>query len=128
MFVESTNARAGEYVEYEIVIKNNSNSTINNIVIYDPIPSPLMYVNGSTKINGMTNVDGIATSGIAVGRLNSQQSITISLQAYLYGNTSVYSMLLNKVQVRSDNYSEVVDSASVLVNAIYGSEHIETGP
>ncbi|MDD4123185.1 MAG: hypothetical protein PHO23_03165 [Candidatus Pacebacteria bacterium] len=128
MFVESTNARSGEYVEYEIVIRNNSNSTIQNVVVYDPIPTPLMYVTGSTKINGITNVDGIATSGIILGTLKPQQTVTINLNAYLYSNTNVYSMLLNKVQVRSNNYSEVIDSASVVVNAMYGSGYIETGP
>ncbi|MDP2647910.1 MAG: hypothetical protein Q8P35_01565, partial [Candidatus Yanofskybacteria bacterium] len=43
----------GDTVEFVIRVRNNSNSTLNNVIVADVLPGGLTYVNGTTTINGI---------------------------------------------------------------------------
>lgn len=73
-WADTTDAKVGDEVEYNIYFQNNSNEQVNNVMIRDVLPSNVEYVKGSTKIYSTIypnwakiDSDDITTSGINIG-------------------------------------------------------------
>ena len=80
-FFDSVNADPGEEVEFSIQLNSVGNKSVNNVRVWDSLPSDLTYISGSTTVNGSYRSDGIVSGGIYVGTINSGQSIDIRFKA-----------------------------------------------
>ncbi|MFH1429083.1 MAG: hypothetical protein ABIH39_04990, partial [Candidatus Margulisiibacteriota bacterium] len=78
----SINANSGDTVEFIIRIyvggsNNYYYNNINNIRVYDLLPSGLSYISGSTTIDGNYTSDGIMGGGLYIGSRNQGSTVTI---------------------------------------------------
>ena len=80
-FFDSVNADPGKEVEFSIQLNSVGNKSVNNVRVWDSLPSDLTYISGSTTVNGSYRSDGIVSGGIYVGTINSGQSIDIRFKA-----------------------------------------------
>ncbi|MBQ8156907.1 DUF11 domain-containing protein [Candidatus Saccharibacteria bacterium] len=122
---EQVEAKAGDTVRYRIHFVNTGNTTMQNVVIRDILPTGLNYVNGTTQIfntahpKGVTLSDKIVTdSGINIGDYAAQGG------AWIYFNATVdksvsdkcnNSLLRNVVQANGGSGTKE-DTADVLVD------------
>jgi uncharacterized repeat protein (TIGR01451 family) len=66
----------------EFIIRIDTTGYQNNVRVYDILPSQLVYISGSTKINNSPAYDGVTSSdGILVGNVNDNQEIIVSFLA-----------------------------------------------
>lgn len=73
-WADTTDAKVGDEIEYNIYFQNNSNVQVNDVMIRDVLPENVEYVKGSTKIYSTVHPnwaniaeDDITTSGINIG-------------------------------------------------------------
>jgi uncharacterized repeat protein (TIGR01451 family) len=73
-FNDTTNAKVGDIVEYQILYKNTSSTAVENVVVKDVLPNNMEYIAGTTKLYNASNQDGIintndtiTTDGINIG-------------------------------------------------------------
>ena len=73
-FVESVEAKVGDYVEYQIEYKNVSGSKVDDVMIRDVLPTNMEYVKGTTRLYNsnyqdgvLLNDDTVTTDGINIG-------------------------------------------------------------
>lgn len=77
----STNfATLGDTITFTSSVTNTGNTTANNIVFTDTMPNGTTFVPNSFKINGVTVPNANPQTGINVGNLNANASITLSFQ------------------------------------------------
>jgi uncharacterized repeat protein (TIGR01451 family) len=123
-----TTGSYNDTIEYTLRIRNVSSGSINNVIVYDPIPSTLTYVPGSSALNGYAVGDGITSNGLNIGTLSANQEATVRLFAKI--NTSYAQSIINTGQVRGDNVS-TVNSQPVQINMssgiVLGALTVRTG-
>jgi len=123
---ESVNASNNDRLGFQIQVQNIGNVALNNIFIYDTLPSYVSYISGSTRVDGNFQSDGLVSGGINIGSLSAGSSKTITFETEI--NSSVYSnqTLTNYAYARADQVSERSDTATVYVNQqiIQGSLNI----
>ncbi|MBU6447474.1 DUF11 domain-containing protein, partial [Patescibacteria group bacterium] len=68
-FAESVNANQGDRVGYQITITAN-NGPVNNVVVYENMPSYLNYVSGSARLNGNYFTDSFILGSTNIGSLS----------------------------------------------------------
>ncbi|PFC90107.1 cell surface protein [Bacillus anthracis] len=76
----TTFATIGDTITFTSVITNLGNTTANNIVFTDSIPTGTTFVPNSLKINGVTVPNTNPQNGINIGNLNANASVTLSFQ------------------------------------------------
>lgn len=76
----TTFATIGDTITFTSVITNIGNTTANNIVFTDSIPTGTTFVPNSLKINGVTVPNTNPQNGINIGNLNANASVTLSFQ------------------------------------------------
>lgn len=65
---DNTTPKPGETITYTITVKNtHATASVNNVTITDPVPNYTDYVNGSTRLNGITVAGDGATSPLIAG-------------------------------------------------------------
>ena len=122
---EEVKAKSGDTVRYRIHFVNSGNTTMQNVVIRDILPTGLTYVKGTTQIfntkhpNGVTLSDNIVTdNGINIGDYASKGG------AWIYFNATVdkavsekcnNTLLRNVVQANGGSGTKE-DTADVLVD------------
>ncbi|KKR22700.1 MAG: hypothetical protein UT53_C0035G0006 [Candidatus Yanofskybacteria bacterium GW2011_GWD2_39_48] len=118
---ETVNANTGDQVEFTIRVGTNSNynNSINNLRVYDDLPSGLRYISGSTTVDGSYYGDGLVSGGINLGYRNGNYgTIVVKFRAsvdnigyYQYGTST----LINTARATADNTNSVSDTASVYI-------------
>jgi uncharacterized repeat protein (TIGR01451 family) len=84
-WVETNHVKLGDTITYRIIVTNTGDRDHNNLVVNDVIPVYTRYINGSTKVNGVTVTDGITESGINLGMLKRGASTTIIFRVKTVG-------------------------------------------
>ncbi|NEZ47734.1 DUF11 domain-containing protein [Clostridium niameyense] len=59
----------GDTVQYTINVTNNSNVTVNNVLITDVLPNGLSFSNNSVSVDGSNNSSNIVTTGVSLGTM-----------------------------------------------------------
>ena len=122
------NAKQGDVVEFYLLISNiHATKYANNTIVIDRLPAPLSYYVNTTKIDGVQNVDGIATVGINLGTFKPGDKKIITFQA-IANQTGTYYTITNTAEVKADDVTTVSDSATVTYSAVLGASTIATGP
>lgn len=112
----SVNANPGDKVEFTLRVNSSSNSqTVNNVRVWDILPSGLTYVPGSTRVDGSWQNDGVVSGGINLGSLYQSQAKNIIFDATVNSGLNTQT-LSNWVYVSADNVSQQSSMAQVLVN------------
>lgn len=68
----------GEILIYSVVVTNTSNVAVNNVVVSDPIPTGGAFVSGSVIVNGSSVPAANPNTGITVGVIAPNSSVTIT--------------------------------------------------
>ncbi|MEC1980268.1 cell surface protein [Bacillus cereus] len=76
----TTFATIGDTITFTSVVTNTGNTTANNIIFTDSIPSGTTFVPNSFKINGVTVPNTNPQNSIHIGNLNANASVTLSFQ------------------------------------------------
>jgi uncharacterized repeat protein (TIGR01451 family) len=113
-FVETVEARKGEQVEFKIVITNTSNLTANNVTLRDNLPSQLLFVGGSLKINNSNSTLPIFATDGGLGNLPAGQSITALFRVTAQDVTS-HTTVTNVAHAKATNAAPVTDAAQVVL-------------
>ncbi len=104
-FVETTNAKEGDIVEYRVVITTTGNGGQTNIIATDSLATRLEFTSGDDL-----------RSGLNIGDLSANQTRTLTYQARILGSTAT--TITNTARVKSDQVTEKTDTATVKVLAI----------
>ncbi len=87
---ETLKAKAGDTVRYRIHVKNTGNTTLDNLVVRDILPTGLTYVKGSTTIVNTAHPKGVALSdGIVTDKGINLGQYAAGAGAWLYFNATV---------------------------------------
>ena len=73
-YVKSNQAKPGDTLEYDVLVKNTGDGTAKNLYMTDAIPAGVSYVSGSTTVGGVVVANGITGDGISLGDLAPGQS------------------------------------------------------
>ncbi|MGL4849982.1 MAG: hypothetical protein ACRC28_13860 [Clostridium sp.] len=68
--------KIGDIYTYKIILRNDGNSSANNVKIVDTLPDGVSFVENSLKINGNPTTGSIA-DGVSIGNINKNSSATI---------------------------------------------------
>ncbi len=126
----SVSARAGDEVEFSLIVTAPTNTTLSNVNVQDYLPAGLQYVYGSTVVNN-TPITGSVVSGVNVGTLANGQQVVIRLLADVTTGAANGQTFVNVASVRADNYGTVNSNQVVVTvngNIIAKALHIPTGP
>ena len=58
-------AKRGEIIHYTLSIDNPNDSIIENVLLLDSLPSSLSYINGSARLNQITNITANTSNGLS---------------------------------------------------------------
>jgi uncharacterized repeat protein (TIGR01451 family)/fimbrial isopeptide formation D2 family protein len=80
--INGGNLAAGETVEFTLTIRNIGTTNATNVVITDVIPGTLVYVSGTTTLEGLSRADlsgstPLLTPGLNIGTLTPGETVTI---------------------------------------------------
>ncbi len=125
----SANASNGDRLIFTIQISTlNSNQQVNNVRVWDSLPSGLTFVSGTARLDGVFVSDALVSIGINLGTLVGNQTRTITFEATvgpiaLAGQTSIYygytgQTLVNYAYVTGDNVPQQSASAQVIISQI----------
>ncbi|NIK71637.1 DUF11 domain-containing protein [Paenibacillus sp. BK720] len=96
--VNVTDVAVGETLTYTSVIANNGTEAVTNVTLTDVLPSGAAFVAGSVTIGGTPNATANPATGIAVGTVAANSSVTVSLQA-LVSSMPASAQLVNRSNV-----------------------------
>lgn len=131
---DSVEARPGDLLAYLITVKNEGNTTLNNLVVRDNLPPRLDYIEGSARLingnhpaPGMIASDNVIAGGTIIGnyapgtiayvRFNARVPLTMpDYTCYNFDNVGV---------TKADGLGEYYDTASARVCYARTSEEIE---
>jgi uncharacterized repeat protein (TIGR01451 family) len=107
----SVQAKNGDVVKYQVVIKNIGQATANNVFFADSNP---VGVQPLSNLTVSKSYQGSVATGVSLGNLNSGDTVTINYQ----GTVSISSgTIVNTATVSADNATSQNASATVIVNA-----------
>jgi len=120
-YTTSVNASGGDRVTFTIQISTlNSNQQVNNVKVWDSIPSGLTFVSGSAKLDGVFVSDALVSSGINLGTLVGNQTRTVTFDAMV--NSTLSNQTLSNVSyVIGDNVPQQSASAQVIIGQVTSS-------
>ncbi|MGL4849138.1 MAG: DUF7507 domain-containing protein, partial [Clostridium sp.] len=77
--VDKAFAKIGDEVTYTIKLLNKGNTNANNVIFTDTIQDGLSFIQGSVKVNGITNLGNPAT-GINIGTVKPNEGVVIEFK------------------------------------------------
>ena len=116
----------GDIIEFYLTVTAGSSSDLQNVVITDNLPSVFSYQNGTTKVDGITQIDTLTTTGLSLGTISRGTSKTIVFQA-LSNNPGTYFTYTNTAQVTASGVSTISDNATIIYGLVAGASTIKTG-
>ncbi len=115
--LSSANANQGDHVIFTIQVSTPSNNQVNNVRVWDNLPSGLNYVTGTTRLDNGYIADNLFSGGITVGSLYGNQTRTVTFEAIVsnvsYANSQT---LVNDAYASADNVTQQTAFAQVVVN------------
>lgn len=125
-FVVENNAKAGDTLEYVLIIKNEGNTVLKGVQVGDNLPPYLTYVSGSTLlVNSLTGsttktlADGITTGGITIDEMNPGSSQYVYFKAKLADSIPCGDHHLKNVGlVRATDTNQIFNVAFTNVNTV----------
>lgn len=128
----SVNANPADIVQFNVTIQNSSNTTVNNVMLRDTLPSTLIY-NNSLVIDGVANNSGNIT-GLNLGSINQGQTKTITYQTQVAGSQNFSfgtTAVRNSVTITSTDSGFAGGNASATVvvtrTQVGGATDVPTG-
>ncbi|MBU1102396.1 DUF11 domain-containing protein [Patescibacteria group bacterium] len=125
--LSNTNANPGDRVLFTIQVTTPSGNQVNNVRVWDSLPSGLTYVSGSGRLDGSSFSDSFFYGGINLGVLYDNQTRNITFEATvgpvaLPGETYMYygytgKTLVNTAYASGDSMSQQQASAQVVVSS-----------
>lgn len=89
-FLDSVDAKPGDIVTFRLVVNPGSSNTAQNVNVRDILPSGLIYVSGSLKLeSNPVSLDNFFGSGKDFGILNPGSQMTITFQSTVGSATSL---------------------------------------
>ena len=113
-YSDSANANSNDRLSYRIQVTNTGNAVLNNVIVRDGLPSPINFISGSIRIDGVQCWDNL--SSINLGSLNVGASKTITFEATVDHSGSNSITATNTAFAKADNVNEKSDSASVFIS------------
>lgn len=127
-------ARSGDTLDFVIRVRSLNNSYLYNSYVTDILPGGLVYIPGSTTLNGYVVADGVTSAGLNVGTVSPSSDTVIKLSvrvdgAYVPASGTI--TVNNIVQARADGI--VTRSASLPITlgqnaSIATISTVKTGP
>ncbi len=127
--VDDTLVAVGDVVTYSLAVANEGSATLENITVYDVLPSELSFVTGSVKVDNALRVDDNFLSGIAIETLAAGAISTITFEAEIVEKTD--DTITNVATVNadyasgSDIFTITADSNEVILTVILPELTIE---
>ena len=115
-----------DIIEFYLTIAAGSSADLQNVVLTDNLPSVLSYQNGTTKVDGIIQTDGITTTGLSLGTIARGTYKTVVFQV-LSNNPGTYLTYTNTAQVTASGVSAISDSATITFGLVAGATTIQTG-
>ena len=121
----SITAQPGQDVEYMISYKNTGNSTQENVVVADKLPTGVTYTPGTTKLansafpSGTAMPDGISTDGIVIGTYPAGINGFVKFEAKLPTEDKLecgVNQLRNVATVQPKDMNYYYNTADVVIN------------
>ena len=109
-FADSTTAFPRQIIEFSITITSTGNVAATNVGLRDQLPDRLIYVAGSTTVNGSYALDGIVSGGITLGDVNPGQSKVV------------------KFRVNVEREAKFVRGQTILTNTAYAQMDASLSP
>jgi uncharacterized repeat protein (TIGR01451 family) len=114
----SANASSGDRVTFTIQISTlNSNQQVNNVRVWDSLPSGLTFVSGTARLDGVFVSDALVSNGINLGTLVGNQTRTVTFDA-IVNPTLSNQTLTNVSYVTGDNVPQQSASARVIIGQV----------
>lgn len=116
-FSKNINASNNDRLMFQIQIQNTGEAALNNVIVYDTLPSYISYIYGTTRLDdGAITSDSIISNGINIGSIYSGSSRIITFEASInYTGTSQSLTLTNRAYSHADQASEDNDTATIYV-------------
>lgn len=73
-------AVVGDIITYTIVVTNNGLTTVNNVVLVDPVPAGTVFTAGSVTVDGTPRPAANPNTGITIGSITSGGASTVTFQ------------------------------------------------
>ena len=121
-------AQGQDVLEFEIRVRNNDLSS-GLVTVRDVLPSELIYVPGSTQVNGNTVQDGIVSGGISLGYMGSNEEKVVRFRATVLPGTSAR-VITNQASATMNSGLQIA-YATIQVKSrgqVLGAADIVTGP
>ena len=132
-FADSFFADPKDELEFLIQIINNGSMDVNNVKIWDNLPSSISIIEGSTIIDGIYWGGDVTGSGLNIGTIKSGDSRIIKFKArvvsadkFKVGSTT----LVNTAFVSANNLSRLFGQVSIIVRVsegVLGAAIVKTG-
>ena len=116
----------GDIIEFYLTVTAGSSSDLQNVVITDNLPSVFSYQSGTTKVNNITQADGITSTGLSLGTITRGTYKTVVFQA-LSNNPGTYFTYTNTAQVTASGINTISDNATITFSSVLGAATVQTG-
>ena len=130
-FTNSVEAQSLDVLEFEIRVRNNDfQNSVNNVIVRDILPQELLYVSGSTTVDGFSALDGITSGGISLGTLAPNQEKVVRFRATVFAGTTNRT-ITNQAVANGPSGSSQNGFANVNIRnrgQVLGVSDIVTGP
>lgn len=116
-FSTSVNAQIGDRIEYQITV-SAINGPVNNVLLYENIPSGMTLVSGSARLDGDFLDNFFLTNNQAIDLVNLQNGETVVLlfQTTVNNNSNFQNVITNTARATGSNVPDVSATASVNLN------------
>ncbi len=116
-FSKNISVSSNDRLMFQIQIQNTGNATLDNVIVFDTLPSYIIYVPGTARLNDERISDGVASGGINIGSIfvNSSRFITFEATA-IYAGTSQNLSLTNYVYTHTDQANQDSDTSTIYLS------------
>lgn len=118
-FSDIVNAEPNQRLAVQIEIENIGDAEAKDLFVRDILPSKLIYVSGSTKVDGVSIGDGITGNGISLDSLMDGDATTIRFEVKTAAESeftpNIATTLQNIAFANAEDADEVSDNAKVIV-------------
>ncbi len=131
--VSRSEAALGDFVEYRISVSNPTDAPIENVVALDVLPTGLVYLEGSTRVNGNAaddpTTDGEGTLAFQVGTIRENGLTNVTYRVQIGAGTPLGDAvnMANAVSVLSGVTSNIATATLRVTAGLFNDEGIVTG-